>query len=105
MQCTTGEFVKYRAMLMQEPVSGYSVKGDGDKYHIALSVDCLGKLITHDMFPEISVTYWEAVLMTREDDRLEEKQTLTYGSSIISSGEKEGDSEGAHERYGDHHVP
>jgi pyruvate formate-lyase activating enzyme-like uncharacterized protein len=88
IQCTPGEFDKYRAILMQEPVSEYSVKEDGEKYDIAFSIDCLGKLITNDLFPEISVTYWEAVLMTKEDDRLEEKQTLTYGSRSFRLGKR-----------------
>jgi hypothetical protein len=88
IQCTPGEFDKYRAILMQEPVSEYSVKKDGEKYDIAFSVDCFGKLITHDMFPEISVAYWEAVVMTEEDDRLEEEQTLTYGSRSFRLGKR-----------------
>ena len=86
IQCTPGEFDKHRAILRQEPVSEYSVKQDGEKYDIAFSIDCLGKLITNDLFPEISVTYWEAVVMKKEDDPLEEKQTLTYGRRSFRLG-------------------
>jgi pyruvate formate-lyase activating enzyme-like uncharacterized protein len=88
MQCTPGELDKYRAILMQEPVAEYSVKEDGEKYHIALSPECFDKLTAHDMFPEMSVTYWEAVVMTKEHDRLEEEQTLTYGSRSFRLGKR-----------------